>query len=556
MKKYLILLTSLFVFSIIAEAQNDLTTQEYINKLDSLVEKENYKDAESYASLLKDNDYLSTQSIKNLASTLYAAEKFEDCLNFIFKWEKSKKEEDVFFNKIKAYCYLSTSNFEEAEKCLDNYHSLSEKKNVAPETLSFLGLGIAKSRMHKYKEAVSAFEIYLTNSAKEENTYVERLIYSNNKKKYGNAFYYCAYSYFYQGDEIKGDYYLNLAEKAGNENAKKDLFFLSKNPSYAKPLEIKNKYIRDYEQMLSAFSVYYDCPQNDRDEFWSFIKNSSPEMKELNQQYSRKKPQKTLRNAIRTLERGRDDITSALHKFNAYSVGQIENAVRFNLIETGSRITELKIYREDSPNAFATPYGQIYLTDGLVQRLNYDSDLLTAVCAHEMTHYVCEHSLMGLWATNKRNKRNKIWGGIAAGLAVGALAYADSYNNSYNNDGYNNNYNYNNYNAWIYAGLAEDIMLMFDMSTVNFSFKYDRKQELESDYVAYRFCEANGIGGYAYIMALELLGNDELSLKADKKSNHPTTNYRVQFLKYLYKLEHEEGFQPPKKVEEESEWEW
>lgn len=56
--------------------------------------------------------------------------------------------------------------------------------------------------------------------------------------------------------------------------------------------------------------------------------------------------------------------------------------------------------------------------------------------------------------------------------------------------------------------------------------------------MAYRFCESIGLGGYAYIIALELLGNRQGYLKPDKTSDHPTNTYRIGLLKHLYSLEH------------------
>ena len=77
----------------------------------------------------------------------------------------------------------------------------------------------------------------------------------------------------------------------------------------------------------------------------------------------------------------------------------------------------------------------------------------------------------------------------------------------------------------------------FEKNSYYFQFKYSREQELEADLIAYRYCEIMGIGGYAYILALELLGDDFGSLKAEKQSDHPTIAYRVAFLKYIYEKE-------------------
>ena len=47
-----------------------------------------------------------------------------------------------------------------------------------------------------------------------------------------------------------------------------------------------------------------------------------------------------------------------------------------------------------------------------------------------------------------------------------------------------------------------------------------------------------GIGGYAYIMALQLLGDGNGYLQTSKDSDHPTNAFRIGLLKYLYAQEH------------------
>ena len=47
-----------------------------------------------------------------------------------------------------------------------------------------------------------------------------------------------------------------------------------------------------------------------------------------------------------------------------------------------------------------------------------------------------------------------------------------------------------------------------------------------------------GIGGYVYIMALQLLGDEKGTMVSAKDSDHPTNAYRIGLLKYLYAQEH------------------
>lgn len=539
MKRLFCILSCCLMTSVaIAQEINNNSWRYQTAMLDSCLNAKDYKMADVYANALMNVDSLTFENVNNIAKTFYANAKYNECLNFITKWEKHFPEKQADFEEIKSYILVAQGKWTDAENMINHYHKLTSEKNIQKDEYTFYLLAVAQKNNYKYKEAGDNYFTFLNLSAKKDNTTIEKLSEGQYKEFYGNAFYSYAYNFLFQGNEIMGDHYLSLAEKDGNQWAKNDRVFLKSNPSFANPTKLKRKYIMDYNSLREKFKVYDDAPKNDVDAFWNFIEKKSPEMVVLNKQLEKKKPQKTLRKAMLVINNGADDIQRNLKALNYADAGSIENAIRVNLVKNGSEIRNLKIYQEPVPNAFATPYGEIYLTDGLVYRMHGDYNLLTAVCAHEMTHYVNNHSLIGLWESYKKQKNNEFWGALAAGLAVGAMAYADGYNQG-SNQGYNSNNYYDNYNkSVLYANLASDIMQIFDMASFNFKFKYDRKQEIESDYIAYRFCEANGIGGYAYITALQLLGDERKSLKAEKNSDHPTINYRVQFLKYVYDKEH------------------
>ena len=126
-----------------------------------------------------------------------------------------------------------------------------------------------------------------------------------------------------------------------------------------------------------------------------------------------------------------------------------------------------------------------------------------------------------------------IWGSIAAGLYVAGMSAAaitaSAYGVSYDGSFYNN------------VGKTGTQMFYAIADASHFyQFKYSRSQEIEADLAAYRFCEAMGLGGYTYIMALQLIcdKNEEKVLKAKKSDTHPTTLYRIFLLKYLFNKEH------------------
>lgn len=172
------------------------------------------------------------------------------------------------------------------------------------------------------------------------------------------------------------------------------------------------------------------------------------------------------------------------------------------------------------------------MTSALVNRCLNSQQLLLGICAHEMTHYLCQHSLVELWQTYKKERSNQIWGGIAAGLYVAgmsAAAVATSYSGSSYSDSFYNNIGRTG--TQLFEAIAD--------ASHYYKFKYSRSQEIEADITAYRFCEAIGIGGYSYIMALQLIFDDGVVIMKTRKSDtHPTLTYRIELLKHLFNKEH------------------
>ena len=204
-----------------------------------------------------------------------------------------------------------------------------------------------------------------------------------------------------------------------------------------------------------------------------------------------------------------------------FVTGDLEDSLSIYLNNPIRQIRELRIYPSTSINAFATPYGDIYMTSSLVDRCFSSEQLLLGICAHEMTHYICQHSLMELWQTYRKERNNRIWGGIVAGLYMAGMAATTIAGSvmgysSYENNNYNNNYGKTAFQ--LFSSIAD--------ASHYYQFKYSRAQEIEADIAAYRFCEAIGIGGYSYIMALHLINNDTtLKMKSRKDSTHLTISY-------------------------------
>ena len=131
------------------------------------------------------------------------------------------------------------------------------------------------------------------------------------------------------------------------------------------------------------------------------------------------------------------------------------------------------------------------------------------------------HHIRGLYAEAKERRKNELLGGIAVGLnvlAVGANAYtAGMTGTSYDNTPY--------------LDAIENIGNEIKISTLKYSFKYSREQEIEADLFAYRFLENLGCAE-EFINGLRILGT-QYDVIYSEYSNHPTISERINFLKFV-----------------------
>ncbi|MDO5656655.1 MAG: M48 family metallopeptidase [Flavobacteriaceae bacterium] len=140
-------------------------------------------------------------------------------------------------------------------------------------------------------------------------------------------------------------------------------------------------------------------------------------------------------------------------------------------------------------NAFAMPGGQIFITAGLLKRLE-NVDQLAGVLGHEVAHVVARHSAQQMAKQN-----------LTSGL-VGAAGVVGGDMNS--------------------AQYAQMIANMVNM-------KYGREDELESDELGVRFMVQSGYNPTALIRVMEIL--DEASggqAPPEFASTHPSPANRIQ----------------------------
>ena len=96
-------------------------------------------------------------------------------------------------------------------------------------------------------------------------------------------------------------------------------------------------------------------------------------------------------------------IASQMHDDLAKDPGLISSGKDYDLVqEIGGQIVksnQLKQYdykffltKDDAVNAFATPGGYIYVTQGLLKYMAYDKAQVAGVMAHEISHVTARHA--------------------------------------------------------------------------------------------------------------------------------------------------------------------
>lgn len=93
-------------------------------------------------------------------------------------------------------------------------------------------------------------------------------------------------------------------------------------------------------------------------------------------------------------------------------------------------ILNIRIVKDINPNAFIFPNGTMFITTGLLSTLNSEEELIS-VMAHEISHFVLDHSVMNINLAVKREKRAIFWAALATGLAAAADTYISSNNEYY-----------------------------------------------------------------------------------------------------------------------------
>lgn len=82
-------------------------------------------------------------------------------------------------------------------------------------------------------------------------------------------------------------------------------------------------------------------------------------------------------------------------------------------------ILNVKILKKLTANAAIFPNGTMIINTGLLSTINSEEELI-GILAHEVAHYVLDHSIININKAEKRKKRAEFWAAFATGLAVAA----------------------------------------------------------------------------------------------------------------------------------------
>lgn len=498
-----------------------------------------YECAYSIVLELDTRDTLPSETLYNCADCLIYSEKYSDCLVFCDKWQNRypENEYEKLFRPLKGECYYYLSDYSGAEDCLSRYREDLEADGEQMSAYYNYIYATVLTNLCRYGDADMAYNAYFSEILGREGLQLNDAYMSEQKEKLGRKLYRYAYNCFFMGKEEAGMEILYLAYRCGDEWAQSDYSHLRNCETVMMDLGLlSKKQKRQFTSIVRKYDFHYahasDSTIDVAEDFWCKLLQVNGPFLDLQTEMNKTKKRKMLQKALDELSVERYGMMLHLkNNCTPFEPGELENSL-VNRLTGDCRMAadDFRIYPANERNAFATPYGQIYLTSGLVSQYHFNENLLLGVCAHEMAHSKCSHSLVGLWKQYEKERNNRILAGVTAALYATAMAASSIYSAS-NGVSYNQSY----YNDM--AVSTTNLYKVISGSSFYYQFKYSRWQEIEADLIAYRFCEATGLGGYSYIMALQLLRENDLYLKSEKTDDHPSLAYRIALLKWLHSTE-------------------
>jgi len=153
-------------------------------------------------------------------------------------------------------------------------------------------------------------------------------------------------------------------------------------------------------------------------------------------------------------------------------------------------ILNVKIVKDIAPNAGIYSNGTMIVTTGLLSTINSEEELV-GILAHEISHFVLDHSVMNINKVEKRKKRAEFWAAFATGVAAVADVYASK----------------NSKNSYYIPGTitASTAVLSYSIASMvkeRMGLKFSREQEMEADRSAVKLMKHINVNPTALSSAL------------------------------------------------------
>lgn len=181
-------------------------------------------------------------------------------------------------------------------------------------------------------------------------------------------------------------------------------------------------------------------------------------------------------------------------------------------------ILNIHIIKDLSPNAFIFPNGSLFISTGLLSTINSEEELI-GVLAHEVSHFVLDHSIININKATARQKKAEFWAAFATGVAAVADIYAAT-NNQYYTPG-----SLTMSTAISAYSIAESINQRFGL-------QYSREQEMEADKCAMELMKFIKVNPTALSSALSkikdycIITGNYLALSGE--GTHPAIDVRIK----------------------------
>jgi len=208
-----------------------------------------------------------------------------------------------------------------------------------------------------------------------------------------------------------------------------------------------------------------------------------------------------------------------------YQLVSLLDSLRSHSGIAGLYPNESKLYLDPSEyaNAYTLPDGSVYITYGMIKLMDFNHNLLMAVYAHEISHFILQHSFLHLYKATRRTLHKRIAAELFSVITIGFSKYADL---KFDELGITTTLSRNA------LDLTRATRREISRKTIVDKMYYGREQEFEADIIAYRFIEYYGISPDSYIEMLNRL-NSDLEIFSRDESEHPLTADRIALINLL-----------------------